>query len=65
MVPNYRLIIGGAMSLSFDNFAYGCQCMGRILGIIDQDPSVSKTNQLHVDIFQVFYAKLKNILKFL
>jgi hypothetical protein len=27
------------------------QCAGRFLGIIGRDPSVSKSNQLHVDIF--------------
>ena len=35
--------------------------MGRILGIVNQDPCVSKTNQLYVDIFYVFFSKLKNI----
>ena len=28
---------------------------GEILGIIGQDPSVSKSNQLHVDIFRFFF----------
>ena len=29
----------------------GYQCLGRILDIIGRDPSVSNSNQLHVDIF--------------
>ena len=29
-------------------------CLGRILGIIGRDPSVSKSNQLRVDILQFF-----------
>ena len=28
---------------------------GEIFGIIGQDPSVSKSNQLHVDIFRFFF----------
>ena len=40
----------------------GCLCPGRILGIINQDPSVSKTNRLHVDICHFFFVKLRNIL---
>ena len=32
------------------------------MGIDNHDPKVSKTNQLHVDIFQLFLAKLRNIL---
>ena len=28
------------------------RCPGRFLGIIDQDPSFSKSNELHVDIFR-------------
>ena len=35
---------------------------GEILGIIDQDPSVSKSDQLHVDIFQIFFISLGYIL---
>ena len=31
------------------------RCPGEILGIIGRDPSVSKSNQLHVDIFFVLY----------
>jgi len=27
------------------------QCSGRLLGILNQDPGVSKANQLGVDIF--------------
>ena len=36
--------------------------MGRILGISYQDPSVLKTNRLHVDNFDVFFAKSRNII---
>ena len=35
-------------------FACGCHCPGRILGINDQDPSVSETNWLHIDIFRFY-----------
>ena len=38
------------------------QCLGRILGIIGQGPSVSEPNRLHVDIFRHFFAKLRYIL---
>ena len=30
------------------------QCPGRFFDIIGQDPSVSKSNRLHVDIIQFF-----------
>ena len=30
--------------------------LGTISGIIRWDPSVSKTNRLHVDIFRIFYT---------
>ena len=29
-----------------------------ILGIISRDPSVSKSNRLHVDIIQFFFVKM-------
>lgn len=31
------------------------QCPGRLLGIISWDPSVTKSNRSHVDIFQWFF----------
>jgi hypothetical protein len=31
------------------------QCQGRFLGIISWYPSVCRSNQLHVDILQIFY----------
>ena len=31
---------------------------GRFLGIIGQDPSVSKPNPLHTDIFRFFFIRL-------
>ena len=34
----------------------------RVLGIIGWDPSVSKSNRLHVDIFRLFFANLRCIL---
>ena len=37
------------------------QCPGRLLGILGQDPSVSKSNQLRVDIFQFFFMNLRYI----
>jgi hypothetical protein len=39
------------------------QCPGRFLGIIGQDPSVSKPKQLHVDVYRLFIIKLRNILQ--
>ena len=38
------------------------QCLGRFSGIIGQDPSVSKSNHLHVDIFRLFLVKWGYIL---
>ena len=35
------------------------QCPGRILGIIGQNHSVSKSNRLHVVIFRVFFINLR------
>ena len=37
------------------------QCLGRTLGIINQNPSVSKSNQLHIMILQFFFINLKGI----
>ena len=36
--------------------------MGEILDIIGWDPSVCKSNRLHVDILRVFFIKLGYIL---
>ena len=38
------------------------QYLKRILDIIGWDPSVSKSNRLHVDIFQFFFTNLRCIL---
>ena len=38
------------------------QCPRRFLGIIGQNPSVSKSNWLHVVIFQFFFIDLRYIL---
>ena len=38
------------------------QCLGRFPGTIDQDPSVSKSNWLHVAKFQIFFINLEHIL---
>ena len=35
------------------------QCLERFLGIIGQNPSVSKSNRLHGDISQIFLIDLK------
>ena len=35
------------------------QCPGRLLGIIGQNPSVSKSNRLHVVIFRFFFIKFE------
>ena len=60
MVPIYRRI---NYESKFRQFCkQGCLCPGRILGIINQDPIVSKTNQLHVDNCDIFFVKLRNIL---
>ena len=37
------------------------QCSGRLLGILSQDPGVSKANQLGVDIFLFFFINLRYI----
>ena len=39
------------------------QWSGRFLGIISWDPSVCKSNQLHVDILQFSFIKLGYILQ--
>ena len=36
-------------------------CLARFLGIIVQDPSVTKSSQLHVDVFQFFFIDFKYI----
>ena len=35
------------------------QCLGKFWGIMDQDPSVSKSSWLHVDIFPIFFINLR------
>ena len=45
-------------------FAPLLHSQGRSLGIIGQYPSVSKSNQLHVDIFRFFITTLGYIYKF-
>jgi hypothetical protein len=35
---------------------------GKSLGIVGQDPSDSKSNRLHADIFRIFFIHLKYIL---
>ena len=40
---------------------HSTQCPGRFLGIINQNPSVSKSNWLHVVIFRFFFISLKYI----
>ena len=35
------------------------QCLGRFLGIIGQNPSVSKSTKLHVDIFRFVFINLR------
>ena len=37
------------------------QCPGRFLGIIGQHPGLSKSNWLHVVIFQFFFITLRYI----
>ena len=37
------------------------QSLGIFLGIIDRDPSVSKLEQLQVDIYRLFIIKLRNV----
>ena len=41
--------------------AWRRQCPGRFLGIIGQNPSVSKSNRLYVVIFRFFFIDLRNI----
>ena len=38
------------------------QCMGSFRGIAGQDPSESKSNPLHVDIFHICFIRLRCIL---
>ena len=45
-----------------DDSPWTQQCMGRILCINDLDPSVSKIDRLHVDIFQFFFIGWRNVL---
>ena len=40
------------------------QCPGRFLGIIGRDPTVSKSNWLHIGIFHFIFINLRYILKF-
>ena len=35
---------------------------GKFLGILGQDPSVSKSNQLHVDIFHFYFIHSRHVL---
>jgi hypothetical protein len=35
---------------------------GKFLGLVDQDPSDSKSNGLHVDIFRFYFIHLRHIL---
>ena len=37
------------------------QCLGRILGMIIHNPSVPKSNQLHIVIFLFFFIYLRFI----
>jgi hypothetical protein len=48
--PGARHVI----SLVRGNMELPIQCPRRFLGIIGRDPSVSKSNWLHIDIFQIF-----------
>jgi hypothetical protein len=52
------------MSPSFNPSTYNVVNVGGgLLTKLAKDPSVSKTNKLHIDIFQFFFAKYKNILQ--
>jgi hypothetical protein len=42
-----------------------CNVWGDLLSIIGQDPSVSKSNQLHVVIFRFFFINLRYSYRFL
>ena len=60
---DYRLWQGD-LRVKVSTILHTCLSMsGRILGIIGQHPRISKTNQLHVDIFEFFFAKTMNILQ--
>ena len=39
------------------------QCLGNFLGVISQNPSVSKSNWLHIVIFRFFFINFRYILK--
>jgi hypothetical protein len=48
--------------LQIRNFVHEVQYLERFLDIIGQQRSVSKSNQLHVNIFQIFFANSSYIL---
>ena len=41
-------------------FLMSMQCLRMILGIINRDPCVSKSNRLYVDIFRFFFVKWRH-----
>ena len=47
------LIQDGQLHANFD------PCRGRLLGIIGRDPSLSKSNQLHVHVFGILFMDLR------
>ena len=59
--PSNVLMLTQILSGSESSFIT-CPGVGRILGIINQDPSISKSNRLHVDIFRISFIKLGFIL---
>ena len=50
------------MDLKFSRLSATDQCPGSFLGMIGRDPSVSKINRVHVDIFRIFFIRSKKIL---
>ena len=52
---------GTQISFPYERLA----CLGRILGIIGHNPSVSKSNQLRVVILWFFFMKMRYIHRFL
>ena len=61
MVPYYRLVVGGCISLSFNHYAHMVESPGRNFFVkIGQNLDVSESDLVRVDIFQFLFSKLRN-----
>ena len=57
-----KIYMDASLSLYVCVFICTNQCLGRFLGIVSQNPRVSKSNWLHVDIFWFSLYNLRYIL---